>query len=174
MSPSTLQQVWGTYHMFVSITISIYLPSFNILNIFFFCCLFLSNGLYVLIYSLNSLISLKSFSLLNISIDLLLMYTFHAFKCDRRRFMFMFIVFDGRYILSIMMFLSIVSGGSLRDIAKTSNDVILRRLTFYLTFNSRSRAASSRRYTHILFCREAREIHLNTLNPFGDIWRSHQ
>jgi len=39
-----------------------------------------------------------------------------------------------RYILSIMMFLSIVSGGSLRDIAKTSNDVILRSLTFYLTF----------------------------------------
>ena len=35
-----------------------------------------------IVYSLNLLTSVKSFSLLNIFIDLLLMYTFHAFKCE--------------------------------------------------------------------------------------------
>jgi len=69
-----------------------------------------------------------------------------------------------------MMFLSIVSGGSLRDIAKTSNDVILRRLTFYLTFIPRSRAAASLRYQQqIIKARESREAQIRIrLAIFGD------
>jgi len=67
-----------------------------------------------------------------------------------------------------MMFLSIVSGSSLRDIAKTSNDIILRRIDVH-TLVVEQHHLDAITYNIASYYREAREY----TNPFGDIWRSH-